>query len=71
MLCDFTKHLAALSLEEFFKQALILDRIDLETPQTVFVISCKVCQSTHSVEFPAVSANPQPPRPSSNYKQVA
>ncbi len=71
MLCEFTKHLAALPPEQFFREAQIIDCVDLETPQTVFVIACKVCQCTHSVELDSPANWQQLAKSPGRYKQVA
>ena len=56
MLCDPLKRL---SLSEQYARVRILERIELETPQIIYVLACELCKGIHSLEFSALEGEPE------------
>jgi hypothetical protein len=58
MLCDFLKPLSA---SQLLTHDRIVERIELETPQILFIIWCEKCRALHSIEFSANDGEPKIP----------
>jgi murein DD-endopeptidase MepM/ murein hydrolase activator NlpD len=65
MLCE---RLQSVSAVELLAKARIRERIELETPQVVYIVACDACQSTHSIEF---SIDDEPESLASLYKDAS
>ena len=48
MLCN---ELKSRPIDDLLALTDILERIECETPQIVYILQCRTCHSTHSIEF--------------------
>ena len=55
MLCD---HLKTFPLADCFARVRIVERIELETPQIIYLLACDLCMGVHSLEFSAIDGEP-------------
>ncbi|MGD0798636.1 MAG: hypothetical protein ABR910_13025 [Acidobacteriaceae bacterium] len=58
MLCDSLKNIA---LVEILAGSRILERVELETPQIIYLFECTMCHSIHQIEFSALDGEPDFP----------
>jgi len=56
MLCDSLK---SVSTAELVARTRMVERIELETPQVIYIMHCEACKSTHSVEFSSADGEPE------------
>ena len=66
MVCEPLKSLSPI---EILTRLPIVERIELETPQIIYIVFCKACSCTHSLEFSAMEG--EPPIAANRYKRVA
>lgn len=66
MICEPLKPLSPI---EILARLPIVERIELETPQIIYVVFCKACDCTHSLEFSAIEG--EPPIVARRYRNVA
>jgi hypothetical protein len=55
MLCDALKRFSPV---EILAGSHILERVELETPQIIYLFECNVCSETHQIEFSALEGEP-------------
>jgi hypothetical protein len=63
MICE---QLKSISPAEILTLLPIVERIELETPQIIYLVFCEVCDCTHSLEFSAIEG--EPPLPGESHK---
>jgi hypothetical protein len=55
MLC---KTLKSLSSDQLLNWAEVIDRIELETPQVIYMLHCRACGEEHSIDFSLMTGEP-------------